>query len=165
MGSANLNDRSMLGYRDSELAILVDGPFDLQINSTDPRRPSFKVNGSIHRFRMKIFKEHFGLDDEDLRAPHTNIFWKHAMNTAHFNTAFYDQVFNVYPSNRYQTWKEFLEGTKNSDSAFNMKLFEKYSRMVKGNVVLYPFNFLRKEGLKKAARNGALLVVPIRALF
>jgi phosphatidylserine/phosphatidylglycerophosphate/cardiolipin synthase-like enzyme len=165
MGSANLNDRSMLGYRDSELAILVDGPFNLQINCSNSQKPSFKVNESVYRYRMKIFKEHFGLEEEDLKAPQSPVFWKQALNTASFNTAFYEKVFNAFPTNRYPTWKDFLESTKKPENEFNAKLFAKYNKMIKGHVVLYPFDFLKQEGLKKAARNTALLVVPVRALF
>lgn len=165
MGSANLNDRSMLGYRDSELAILVEGPLHLQINCSNSYRPTFKVNESIYKFRLKIFKEHFGFDEEDMKAPHGPVFWKNAMNRAAFNTAFYDHVFNAFPTNRFHTWKDFMESSKKPGHEFNEKLFNKYHKMVKGHVVLYPFEFLKKEGLKKAARNSSLLVVPVRALF
>lgn len=166
MGSANLNDRSMLGYRDSELAILVEGPLNLQINAkSDQKSYHFKVNKSIYEFRMNLFERHFGLHKEELMAPHGPVFWKQAINTAALNTAFYEAVFNCYPSNRFHNWKDFLDKCKYLQEDFDEDKFEKYHGLVKGNVVLYPYNFLKNEGLKKSVRNGALLVVPVRALF
>ena len=54
IGSANINDRSLLGERDSELAIVVEENNGNIQNSS----PYF---GDIFKFRCRIFNEHFGL--------------------------------------------------------------------------------------------------------
>ncbi len=50
IGSANINDRSLLGSRDSELAMVIE----------DPNGSYGK--GEIFDFRCQIFGKHFGLD-------------------------------------------------------------------------------------------------------
>ena len=55
IGSANINDRSLLGLRDSELAIVVED--DNGQMQGPPKR------GEIFNFRCRIFREHFGLNE------------------------------------------------------------------------------------------------------
>jgi phospholipase D1/2 len=164
IGSANLNDRSMLGYRDSELALSIEGPDDLQLNVIGSSH-TFKVNNDIHQFRCNLFTEHFGLDEETVRDPVSQMFWKSALNAAHYNTVFYEKVFNVYPTNSYHSWKDFLENSQGKGEVRDPELFKRCHKNVKGHVVLYPYEFLKNEKLKLAARNTHLQVVPVRALF
>ncbi|KAG0017166.1 hypothetical protein BGZ81_010865 [Podila clonocystis] len=58
IGSANINDRSQLGYRDSEIAIIIE----------DSEKVQSKMNGEpyeagklAHSLRASLFKEHLGL--------------------------------------------------------------------------------------------------------
>lgn len=164
IGSANLNDRSMLGYRDSELALYVEGTDDLQLNVVGSNR-SFKVNNEVHKFRCRLFTEHFGLDEEEVRDPTSTMFWRSALNVAQYNTAFYEKVFNVYPTNAHHSWKAFLEACQGKSDSFNRDIFQKCHKRVKGHAVFYPFQFLKDEKLKLAARNTHLQVVPVRALY
>ena len=61
MGSANINQRSMDGARDSEIAMGAYQPYHLA--GTEPAR------GQVHGFRMALWYEHMGrLDDVFLRA-------------------------------------------------------------------------------------------------
>lgn len=52
VGSANINDRSLLGSRDSEIGICIDGQPDKQVNSGNG---SIGVVAKIHDLRKKIF--------------------------------------------------------------------------------------------------------------
>ena len=61
VGSANINDRSLLGSRDSELGICIDGQPDKQVNTG---AGTVGVVGKIHDLRRKIFIEFFGSDIE-----------------------------------------------------------------------------------------------------
>ena len=63
MGSANVNDRSMNGSRDSELAVYIKGNPDTIITVEGNK---FEVNRQLHEFRSHIFMEHFGLSREDV---------------------------------------------------------------------------------------------------
>lgn len=60
IGSANINDRSMRGTRDSEIAVQIIGG-DM-IHSTVDDKP-FMVSEKIKSLRLKLMKEHFGHTD------------------------------------------------------------------------------------------------------
>ncbi|KAI9295765.1 phospholipase D/nuclease [Neoconidiobolus thromboides FSU 785] len=57
-GSANINDRSMLGFRDSEVAIIVE---DQEMIPSTMAGKEFQVAKFAHTLRCTLFKEHLGL--------------------------------------------------------------------------------------------------------
>ncbi|KAK7529264.1 uncharacterized protein J3D65DRAFT_642933 [Phyllosticta citribraziliensis] len=59
IGSANINERSMLGFRDSEVAAIVRD-YDM-IDSMMGGKP-YKVSKFAHSLRMRLMREHLGLD-------------------------------------------------------------------------------------------------------
>lgn len=61
VGSANINQRSMDGARDSEIAMGAYQPYHLTINQ--PAR------GQIHGFRMALWYEHLGMLDDTFLEP------------------------------------------------------------------------------------------------
>ncbi|PIA42459.1 hypothetical protein AQUCO_02000122v1 [Aquilegia coerulea] len=61
IGSANINQRSMDGARDSEIAMGAYQPYHLSNN--EPAR------GQIHGFRMSLWYEHLGMLDDSLLNP------------------------------------------------------------------------------------------------
>ena len=63
IGSANINERSMLGSRDSEVAAIVRDT-DM-IWSTMDNRP-YLVGRFPHTLRMRLMREHLGLDVDEL---------------------------------------------------------------------------------------------------
>jgi len=58
VGSANLNDRSMLGHRDSEIAACIT---DAEEISTRMNGKPYRASRSVFEFRCKLFEEHLGL--------------------------------------------------------------------------------------------------------
>ncbi|KAI9280713.1 hypothetical protein BY458DRAFT_430498 [Sporodiniella umbellata] len=58
MGSANINDRSQLGNRDSEVALLVE---DTEMVPSFMNGKEFKASKFAHTLRMQLWKEHLGL--------------------------------------------------------------------------------------------------------
>lgn len=157
MGSANLNDRSMQGNRDSELAVYMTGQKNTEVYHN---RKLYLVNDKIMDFRLNIFNEHFGLEKSELLFPNSDLFWAKARNILQINTFFYDEVFAVLPSIRYKNWAE----VKDRKKEVNLKAYEKFKSFVKGHAVLYPFKFLREENLLKMSLLMEL-VLPIRALL
>ncbi|OWF47594.1 Phospholipase D1 [Mizuhopecten yessoensis] len=146
IGSANINDRSMSGERDSEVAVLVE-----DIHKTD-----VMFNGCVHRvgkfassLRKKLFSEHLGLarDDPLLDDPVCNEFYKSTwIQQATINTTMFQKVFNCFPDDRIMSFAEFEEYQKQTvlaetDPQEAKKLLSK----VKGYVVLVPLNFLKME--------------------
>ena len=56
VGSANINDRSLLGDRDSEIAVVTFGQDLTQVTMNDTQ---VMVSQKIKNFRIKLWKEHF----------------------------------------------------------------------------------------------------------
>ena len=102
IGSANINDRSLLGSRDSEIAVFIEGPPNKQI---DTGFDQMMVNDKIHDFRKRLFEEHFGVDIE---YPTSNNSWHLMYNIAASNTMVYNSVFKVYPSNEYANFDQLM---------------------------------------------------------
>ncbi|KAF4963972.1 hypothetical protein FSARC_8063 [Fusarium sarcochroum] len=63
IGSANINERSMLGSRDSECAAIVRDT-DM-INSTMAGKP-YQVGRFAHTLRLRLMREHLGLDVDEI---------------------------------------------------------------------------------------------------
>ena len=61
IGSANINDRSMLGCRDSELAIVVD---DSSKISTTMGGKEYQANKFAHNLRKNCFLKIFGFEED-----------------------------------------------------------------------------------------------------
>ncbi|KAI9280408.1 hypothetical protein BY458DRAFT_500604 [Sporodiniella umbellata] len=60
IGSANINDRSQLGNRDSEVAMLIE---DTELVPSYMDGKEYKAAKFAHSIRMQLFKEHLGLLD------------------------------------------------------------------------------------------------------
>ncbi|KAF7725701.1 Phospholipase D1 [Apophysomyces ossiformis] len=60
IGSANINDRSMLGNRDSEVAMLIE---DTEMVPSYMDGKQYKAAKFAHTLRMQLWKEHLGLLD------------------------------------------------------------------------------------------------------
>lgn len=58
LGSANINDRSMLGMRDSELAVIVAGGPQVTVKLDGVR--TSRVSARVHEFRKSLWRNIFG---------------------------------------------------------------------------------------------------------
>lgn len=132
-GSANMNDRSQLGSHDSEIAVLVEDPEE--IDSYMAGQP-WKAKKFAASLRRQIFRKHLGLiQPQDMEQPDANFMpvgdpnvydWgsreDHAVadplapsftelwrTTAANNTAAFKRVFHPVPDDDVQTWKEYDE--------------------------------------------------------
>ena len=64
LGSANINDRSLLGDRDSEIAVLIHDKskgFKKPITGKEP----MEVSKAIHELRVRLWEKHFALGTPD----------------------------------------------------------------------------------------------------
>lgn len=66
IGSANINDRSQIGVRDSEIAIVVE---DGQTFFSPMNGENVSVRKFAHTLRLKCFTTIFGLSEEQVRDP------------------------------------------------------------------------------------------------
>nr|CAD7425001.1 unnamed protein product [Timema monikensis] len=157
-GSANINDRSMLGRRDSEIAVIIhDCQFDEGV-----------MNGSVYQsgrfvggLRRHLFREHLGLliasataedaseDAPDISDPVSTYFYRDVwMKTAKSNTNIYEQVFRCIPTDQatdFQALRKYQceDSTCYTDPPLASKMLEK----VKGHLVNLPLHFLENEVL------------------
>lgn len=167
MGSANINDRSMIGDRDSEFCVLYkeDPPnFDTTMNG----KP-YKASFFAHTLRMRLWTEHMGiiLNDKDLIQ---NLFdplndcLLNAMNSrAQTNTEIFREVFNCYPDDKMKNFKDLplpkLLNEKEIEE-LNAK-YEKRAKDIKGHIVEFPLWFLENELLKRSFFSAEILL-PIK---
>ncbi|PNF35047.1 hypothetical protein B7P43_G09457 [Cryptotermes secundus] len=148
-GSANINDRSMLGKRDSEIAVVIeDVEFEPGVMGGAPYQ-SGKYAGSL---RKHLFREHLGqLQDHsaDVSDPVSEHFYRGVWQcTATRNTQIYEEVFRCIPSDSvadFQSLRRYQEEPLlcYSDPLLARKKLED----VKGNLVNLPLQFLSSEVL------------------
>ena len=82
IGSANINDWSMLGTWDSEIACLIEDKSLIDIKLGDE---TFWVGKFAHEFRKELFKEHFGMEVIDPINEKWDELWKWAkVNTKEY---------------------------------------------------------------------------------
>ncbi|KAJ1525142.1 hypothetical protein ONE63_009978 [Megalurothrips usitatus] len=149
-GSANINDRSLLGKRDSEIAVYIqDRDFDPCTMAHDDF-VSGHYGGSLRRH---LFSEHLGLIDSDsnvnISDPASDYFYREVwMKTAAENTAIYEEVFHCIPSDQadsFASLKKYQEEVAlcHSDPVAAAKKLEG----IRGHLVKLPLEFLSKEVL------------------
>ena len=149
LGSANINDRSMLGTRDSEYAVLIKEKKKLikKMNGKDN-----KVANFAYSFRVNLFAEHLGLDSNDkiLEDPLSDEFLKLLQNTAKNNTEIYRKLWGCYPDDQYRSLKDLKEHktptTKEELDQLRIN-YEKEKKGIVGHAVEFPLHFLENERL------------------
>lgn len=161
IGSANINDRSMLGVRDSEIAVMVQ---DLEKFSVEFDGNSHLVGYFSSTLRRTLFREHLGIaeDDDsiDLSDPVCNSFYKEIwIRQASINTGIYEKVFHCLPSDHVLTFDDLRRYSKEpalSDS--NPEEARNLLTNIRGHLVLIPLLFLEKERLTPSAGSKEALL-------
>ena len=153
IGSANINDRSMTGDRDSEVAIRIE---DTNTKTIILGGASFGVGNRPHCIRMQLMRQHLGdefgkANIEDIVSPaNYEMYWKAAaMNNAGHYSAI-DGARDVFnPKN--QTLNPYKEALLNYE---NQKVDDKnvinaLSQFggIKGTLYPFPMSLLKQEDL------------------
>lgn len=114
IGSANFNDRSMLGHKDSEICVLTE---DTKMVDSKMGGQAYKAGRFSKSLRMKAWSEFCGIDPEDeeamkiLEDPSCDECWDYLTKLAADNTSKYEKVFkDLVPSNRIKKGDD-LHGT------------------------------------------------------
>ncbi|MCD9121280.1 phospholipase D-like domain-containing protein [Cupriavidus sp. UGS-1] len=108
LGSANINDRSLLGERDSEIAVLVvdENTKRADINGTGSMRPT---RDSAHALRKAVWNKLFGISGKVRPASHLARAieepgkpdsWRLIQQQARLNAEAYEKAFHFVPRNR-----------------------------------------------------------------
>ncbi|XP_016989766.2 phospholipase D2 isoform X1 [Drosophila rhopaloa] len=153
-GSANINDRSMIGKRDSEIAaIIMDEEFE------DGRMNGKKYPSGVFagRLRKYLFKEHLGLlegegsgrSDLDISDPICDKFWHGTWRRISTrNTEIYDEVFKCIPTDFVKTFASLRKYQEEPPLAkTDPELAANRANEIQGYLVNLPLEFLNKEVL------------------
>ncbi|XP_045763314.1 phospholipase D2 isoform X1 [Maniola jurtina] len=151
-GSANINDRSMIGKRDSEIAVLLqDEQFDDGVMNGKPF-PCGRMAGGLRR---RLFREHLGLMGDDvtkgLHDPCAENFYRHVWKaTSTRNTEIYEEVFNTIPTDAVHTFAELKKYQEEHNQSLWHKdpaLAHRKIDLIQGFLVDMPLDFLCNETL------------------
>ncbi|XP_071527642.1 phospholipase D2-like isoform X2 [Panulirus ornatus] len=161
-GSANINDRSLNGDRDSEVCLVIeDQEFENGIMNGQPY-DSGVFAGSMRRY---LFSEHLGI--ADCENPHIDIsdpicdsffmnVWYYIANK---NTLIYEEVFSCYPCNSATTF-EAVDKLRHTTTLAEVSPVEAQAKLneIQGHLVLFPLDFLKDETLKPGLGNKEYLL-------
>lgn len=136
-GSANINDRSLLGSRDSEFCLLVR---DRQMVDSKLNGVEQKVGLFCSTWRKTIFRQILGIENDEINVddPCSDEFYQYFRRLASENNSIYEQVFNTIPTNRIRKFTD-VERPKlvltNPEEALQL------CRRIRGFVVEFPLEF------------------------
>ncbi|CAI8032090.1 Phospholipase D1 [Geodia barretti] len=149
IGSANINDRSMLGSRDSEVAVMIE---DVQVMDGRMKGHSFPVGKFSHSLRCHLMREHLGLLDDESYNMSTNLKVEDPLElhprfgeVALANTLTFERVFGGRITPTDHVWN--FDDLKNRVSIpglvdFDVNEAKKELSNIRGNIVIYPLLFL-----------------------
>ncbi|EHH57610.1 Phospholipase D2 [Macaca fascicularis] len=147
IGSANINDRSLLGKRDSELAVLIED------TETEPSLMN-GVEYQAGRFALSLRKHCFVIlgantrPDLDLRDPVCDDFFQLWQDTAESNANIYEQIFRCLPTNATRSLRTLREYVAVEPLAtVSPPLARSELTQVQGHLVHFPLKFLEDESL------------------
>jgi phosphatidylserine/phosphatidylglycerophosphate/cardiolipin synthase-like enzyme len=168
IGSANINDRSMVGNHDSEIAVVIE---DLDTSQNVYNGRIHRCGKSLKELRKRLFREHLGLLSEEgvksfwdtisphhqaaLRDPLSEFNYTFSRNRANENTKIYERVFAHYPSRKHRTLADYkrdldnhMISIKNRNTNYPADVHKTLSR-IKGHLVNYPLDWLKHDSLSK----------------
>ena len=140
VGSANINDRSMLGDRDSEMCLLIEDSVlePCVFNGVE----NYMVSRFAHSLRTNLWIEHLGLSPNDALVEDPLIedmfdLWKARSRS---NTELFEQHFPAIASNNHATLVDY-HAAKNAV----VSDFTALKAGIKGFLVDHPYSFLSDE--------------------
>ncbi|WJX27791.1 Phospholipase D zeta 1 [Trifolium repens] len=177
IGSANINDRSLLGSRDSEIGVVIE---DKELTDSYMDGKPWKAGKFSLTLRLSLWSEHLGLpagEVNQIMDPIVDSTYKDIwMTIAKTNTAIYQDVFSCVPNDLIHTrlafrqnmalWKEKI-GHTTIDLGIAPDKLESYQdgdikntppmerlASVKGHLVSFPLEFMSQESLRPTFSEG-----------
>lgn len=140
IGSANINDRSMLGDRDSEIAIITE---DQELVPSKMGGKPFMAGKFALNLRLYLWREHLGMDMKETKGIMDPIIpesyeelWRF---TAGKNTKLFDHIFGGTLEENQASIREVY---KQSTEVLASEEVKAQLAEIKGHLVDYPLNFL-----------------------
>ena len=166
IGSANINDRSMTGDRDSEFCVLYKDQMKMP-SIMDGK--DFQASLFAKTLRMKLWTEHLGITDKDeelinlLMDPLSDKFYEIVKKRARKNTEVYRDIWYCYPDDTMKSFKE-IPKKKEMNEEEKKELIDKYNKRkdeIIGHIVEFPLGFLQNQILERSFFSSEMLV-PIK---
>eukprot|EP01080_Neovahlkampfia_damariscottae_P006568 gene6568-10731_t len=137
IGSANLNDRSMHGCRDSELALIVEDEKKVEIKMDGKK---YLVNQFAHELRTKCWMKYLGRQTTEGMEDPIQFFDKF-VEIANKNTDIFNKVFKtIHSTITTESELQHLINFNQKDKVDNLELLDD----LEGYLVTYPKGFLSK---------------------
>uniref|UniRef100_A0AAR2K8K0 Phospholipase n=1 Tax=Pygocentrus nattereri TaxID=42514 RepID=A0AAR2K8K0_PYGNA len=149
IGSANINDRSMLGKRDSEVAVIYE---DTETETSIMDGQEYQAGRFGLHLRLECFRMILGANTDpsiDVNDPISDQFYKEVwMTTAARNASIYQKVFRCLPSSDVRTSLE-LEGylAKPGLDKEDPARAKEELKKIRGFLVQFPLYFLSEQNL------------------
>ncbi|CAN1197965.1 Phospholipase D zeta 2 [Linum perenne] len=172
IGSSNINDRSLLGSRDSEIGVLIE---DKEFVESSMAGEPWKAGKLSYSLRCSLWSEHLGLNSNEvdkIRDPVADATYKDLwLATAEENAKIYQEVFSCLPNDvihsRYALrqnmnyWREKL-GHTTIDLGIAPNKIEKMERLesVRGHLVSFPLEFMKQEDLRPVFNESEFYASP-----
>uniref|UniRef100_A0A3Q1BQ94 Phospholipase n=1 Tax=Amphiprion ocellaris TaxID=80972 RepID=A0A3Q1BQ94_AMPOC len=149
IGSANINDRSMLGKRDSEVAVIVE---DSEKVPSVMDGQEYEAGPYALQLRLECFRTILGGHTDttiDLSDPISDRFYKEVwMTTAGRNATIYEKVFRCLPSSLVRNMSELEQyQSKPGLAQTDLSRAQEELRKIRGFLVQFPLDFLSEHNL------------------
>eukprot|EP01083_Nonionella_stella_P093114 260804_1 len=146
ISSANFNDRSFLGSRDSEFGVTISDEERVSDAYMDGKR--VEVGAFARDLRIRLWKEHLCLSDDQIDlisdpiadSCYNDVWLAHAR----WNTPIFEAVFPNIPSDEHTTLKKFKKAggfDPTTPPTSDRGLWEKL-KLIKSHVTFHPIGFL-----------------------
>ncbi|XP_021742611.1 phospholipase D zeta 1-like [Chenopodium quinoa] len=183
VGSSNINGRSLLGSRDSEIGVVIEDKEFIESSMNGQSWMAGKFSSSL---RLSLWAEHLGLSSGEMnqiKDPVADKTYKNLwMETAKANALIYDVVFGCAPNDRIHSKNAFRQemsqltesigyttidfGVAPQVVKFNedgmLKTLDPLEMLksVKGNIVCFPLEFMKDEDLRPMFHEGEFYTSP-----
>ena len=161
IGSANLNDRSLIGDRDSEIAVLIR---DACVVPSMMNGKSFLVSKFGQSLRLRLWREHLGIlnasqDDVDLCDAVCDAVYDLWRSNAKANLLLYTKLFPATPTNHHKNLEQFKDALRSTPSSRRYQAVSNNTvtnclECIRGYIVEFPQEFLSEEDLKPSFQKG-----------
>jgi phospholipase D1/2 len=157
VGSANCNDRSMLGSRDSEMAVRIEDTLHQDITMNGKRHT---VGILPHNLRMQLMRQHLSdlaADVSDILD--NNVFHLLWVSRAKHNTALYDELdgdISVYRCKTVAEFRAAFARHRNKRMSEDPELGVTLSE-IKGFLVQWPYELFLDEDLSPSIATRAII--------
>ncbi|KAM4620740.1 phospholipase D2 [Polymixia lowei] len=150
IGSANINDRSMLGSRDSELAVLVEDEENVPSTMGGEEYQAGPLTLSLRKECFRVLVGAAADPSISIDDPISDDFFFLVWNaTAKLNASIYDKVFNCLPCNAVQNKAELKEhSSKERLCDSDPDQAKEELKAIQGLLVHFPLRFLCEENLQ-----------------